>query len=112
MHSFLFPATRYDLVGFTNESGVLAAITRQQFALLEMGAPRAVIEQHLQHEGFLRTKNDDYYSSELGVLLEDLHDENTFLDEQNNILFIDPVVYFEGTDSNFNGKMVFDFPFL
>ncbi|HRO42709.1 MAG TPA: hypothetical protein PL009_07725 [Flavipsychrobacter sp.] len=111
MHSFLFPATRYDLVGFTLDNGMLAAITRQQFAILDKGASREIIEHHLQTHGFVRIKNDDYYSAKLGVLLEDLHDENIFLYEEQNILFIDPVVYFETKDMNLGGNSVFIFPF-
>jgi len=26
--------------------------------------------------GFINTKNNDYYNPELGIILEDLHDEN------------------------------------
>jgi len=43
--------------------------------------------------------------------LEDLHDENIFLDEENHRLFIDPVIYFETLDLLRTRTLVFHFPF-
>jgi len=42
--------------------------------------------------GYTRTRNDDYRNAE-GILVEDLHDENVFIDEADNLLVIDPVIY-------------------
>ena len=86
-------------------------ISEQDFAILYEGAPRAVIENYLQQQGFERIKNDDYYNAAMGVYLEDLHDENIFLDEEKHLLFIDPVIYFETLDLLRTGTMVFHFPF-
>jgi len=57
---------------------MLAVITQQTFAILDKGAPREKVEGYLNEHGFARTKNDDYYHPELGIILEDLHDENVF----------------------------------
>lgn len=35
--------------------------------------------------GFINKKNNDYYSKELGIIVEDLHDENVLTN--NGILF-------------------------
>lgn len=59
----------------------------------------------------MRYKNDDYYNSNLGIVLEDLHDENIFENESGNILFIDPVIYFETKDMNLKDDAIFHFPF-
>ena len=110
-HAFLFPATKYTTVGFTEDEGSFAVITQQPFAILSQGAPREIVENYLNNHGFTRTKNDDYYSKTIGVKLEDLHDENVFLDEEKNLLFIDPVIYFETLDWKLGGKLIFNFPF-
>jgi Ser/Thr protein kinase RdoA (MazF antagonist) len=59
----------------------------------------------------MRTKNDDYYNNDLGIILEDLHDENVFMDENEHLLFIDPVIYLETVDMGLKGKSIFRFPF-
>jgi hypothetical protein len=109
-HAILFPTTKYFTLGFTNVEGNFAVIIQQQFALLTDGAPRSIVEPYLKKHGFIRTKNDDYYNSALGIILEDLHDENIFmLDGQ--VLFIDPVIYFETTDMGLDKNVLFRFPF-
>ncbi len=110
-HAFLFPATRYTTIGFTEDEGSFAVITEQLFAILDKGASREIVERFLNDHGFRRIKNDDYYSTVLGVKLEDLHDENVFLNEEQDILFIDPVIYFETLDLRLGGQLIFHFPF-
>ncbi len=111
LHKFIFPSTRYSVVGFTEENGAFAAITRQPFTTFEKGASRKITEEYLLQQGFKRIKNDDYYNASSGVILEDLHDENIFEDGVGNILFIDPVIYFETKDMDLRGQHIFSFPF-
>lgn len=110
-HAILFPATKYTTVGFTIIDQTFAVIIRQQFALLTEGAVRSTVEPYLNQHGFIRTKNDDYYNSVLGIILEDLHDENVFLLE-GQLLFIDPVIYFETIDMGLDKNVLFRFPFV
>ena len=110
-HAFLFPATKYTSIGFTEANEEFAVITEQTFAILSKGAPRVVVQTYLLSQGFTHFKNDDYYSKTTSVKLEDLHDENVFLDDDGNLLFIDPVIYFETPDLKLGGEMVFHFPF-
>jgi len=110
-HAFFFPSTKYTTVGFTEEDGRFGVITEQSFAILHLGAPRKSVEKFLSQQNFTRLKNDDYYSKSTGVKLEDLHDENVFLDEEGHLLFIDPVVYFETPDLKLGGSNIFHFPF-
>jgi hypothetical protein len=109
-HAILFPATKYSTVGFTSIDQTFAVVIQQQFALLTKGAPRSIVEPYLNKHGFARTKNDDYYNSALGIILEGLHDENVFMLE-GQILFIDPVIYFETTDMALDKNVLFRFPF-
>ncbi len=51
-----------------------------------------LVKEFLSNNGFLNTKNNDYYNPQLGLILEDLHDENVLT--ANDILyFIDTVFY-------------------
>lgn len=109
-HAIFFPATKYATVGFTSIEGTFAVIIQQQFALLTAGASRSTVEPYLNQHGFRRTKNDDYYNPLLGIILEDLHDENIFLLE-GQLLFIDPVIYFETVDMGLDKNVLFRFPF-
>ena len=52
-------------------------------------------------------KNDDCYNRAIGVKLEDLHDENVFLNEEQDILFIDPVISFETLDLRLGESIFF-----
>ncbi len=109
-HAILFPATKYTTIGFTTTEQTFAVLIKQQFALLSEGALRSIVEPYLNRHGFTRTKNDDYYNGALGIILEDLHDENIFLLE-GQLLFIDPVIYFETTDMVHAQNVLFRFPF-
>ena len=79
LHNYFFPDTAYNLLGFTEESkydkNILYAVVEQPFV-----------------KGFLNTKNNDYYNPELGIILEDLHDENV-LTKNDMLMFIDTVFY-------------------
>lgn len=110
-HAILFPATKYTTVGFTTIGETFTVIIQQQFAFLTEGASRSTVEPYLNQHGFSRTKNDDYYNPVLGIILEDLHDENVFLLE-GQLLFIDPVIYFETIDMGLNKNVLFRFPFV
>jgi len=50
------------------------------------------VKSFLLHNGFKNTRNNDYFNPDLGIILEDLHDENVLT--RNGILyFIDTVYY-------------------
>ena len=50
------------------------------------------VKDFLAKNGFSNTRNHDYFNSELGIILEDLHDENVLTN--NGIpFFIDTVFY-------------------
>lgn len=50
------------------------------------------VKEFLTNNGFKNIRNNDYYNEDLGIILEDLHDENVLT--QNGILFfIDTVFY-------------------
>lgn len=51
----------------------------------------------------MNTRNNDYYNPELGIILEDLHDENV-LTRHDILYFIDTVFYL--TDSFWNDDSI------
>jgi Serine/Threonine/Tyrosine Kinase found in polyvalent proteins len=71
---------------------VLYAVVEQPFVKATQKTNLALVKQFMQANGFVNTRNNDYYNPQWGIILEDLHDENVLT--QNNILyFIDTVFY-------------------
>ena len=52
------------------------------------------VKDFMLANGFIHTRNNDYHHPELGIILEDLHDENV-LTEDGVLQFIDTVFYIE-----------------
>lgn len=92
IHNLLFPNTAYKFVGFTlGKEGELRAVLQQRFIEGEQ-ADLADIKEHLSFNGFAHTKRQDYFNTEFGLILEDMHDENVIA--RNDVLFfIDTVFY-------------------
>ncbi len=92
LHNFFFPDTSYNLLGFTKDNGVLFAVVQQTYVSITDNTDLNQVKEFMALNGFKNTRNNDYYNSELGIILEDLHDENVLT--SNGILyFIDTVFY-------------------
>jgi len=50
------------------------------------------VKEFLSVNGFNNNRNNDYINEELGIILEDLHDENV-LTQNEMLYFIDTVFY-------------------
>lgn len=111
IHKALFPSTAYELKGFTEADEQLCAIIEQPWVKVLRGAAKEEVDNYLLPLGFINTKNYDYYHKEFGIILEDLHDENVFIGEERNLLFVDPVIYLETPDLSNRGQNQFHFPF-
>jgi hypothetical protein len=92
LHNYFFPATSYELLGFLENQDKLFAVVKQVYVettattnLLEVGI-------FLNNNGFDLKKNNDYFNNDLGIILEDLHDENV-LTNTDVLFFIDTVFY-------------------
>lgn len=71
---------------------MIYAVVEQPFIKASEKTDLSLVKLFLENNGFLNTKNYDYYNADLGLILEDLHDENVLM--QNGILFfIDTVFY-------------------
>jgi hypothetical protein len=92
LNNFFFPDTAYQLVGFYESEEVLYAVVEQDFIKFDELTELEIVKKFLDENGFVNTRNNDYFNSDLGIILEDLHDENV-LTFQNNLYFIDTVFY-------------------
>ena len=93
LNNYFFPDTAYKLLGFYKSvDDVVYALVEQSFVKATTHTDLEQVKDFLQNNGFENTKNHDYYNPDLGIILEDLHDENVLT--ANDILyFIDTVFY-------------------
>jgi hypothetical protein len=97
IHNLLFKNTTYTLLGFTELDETLFAVLRQSFIESHAQAELADIKQFLAFNGFENTRRNDYFNKELGLILEDMHDENILINS-NTLFFIDTVFYTVSVD--------------
>jgi len=92
LNNLFFPDTSYHLLGFYKDSDVLYAVVEQPFVIANEKTDLNMVKAFLENNGFINKKNHDYYNEELGLILEDLHDENV-LTQNGMLYFIDTVFY-------------------
>jgi hypothetical protein len=94
IHNLLFTDTGYILLGFKVIDKELFAILEQSFIIADEETDLVLVRAFLEQNGFANTKRNDYYNQKLGLILEDMHDENVLV--RNGVLFfIDTVFYIE-----------------
>ena len=71
---------------------ILYAVVEQPFVKANEKTDLNIVKSFLENNGFINKKNHDYYNEELGLILEDLHDENV-LTQDGMLYFIDTVFY-------------------
>ncbi|MBP6038578.1 MAG: hypothetical protein KA523_00100 [Flavobacterium sp.] len=92
LHNYFFPDTAYDLIGFTKDNDILYAVVQQAYVSITANTDLKQVKEFLTLNGFENNRNNDYINRELGIILEDLHDENVLT--RNEVLyFIDTVFY-------------------
>jgi hypothetical protein len=92
VHNYFFPDTAYDLIGFTKDNDILYAVVQQAYVSITATTDLKQVKEFLTLNGFENNRNNDYINRELGIILEDLHDENVLT--RNEVLyFIDTVFY-------------------
>ncbi|NCI49481.1 hypothetical protein GWC95_06070 [Sediminibacterium roseum] len=98
LHNLIFPNTAYSLVGFTKENDALLAVMKQPFIVSDAQVEIDNIKKLLAYNGFENTRRNDYLNKELGLILEDMHDENVLVSSAT-LFFIDTVFYTVSTIS-------------
>jgi putative ubiquitin-RnfH superfamily antitoxin RatB of RatAB toxin-antitoxin module len=93
LNNYFFPDTAYNLIGFyKSDTDVVYALVEQNYIESTQATDLNHVKEFLQANGFDNTRNNDYCNSELGIILEDLHDENV-LTAHEILYFIDTVFY-------------------
>lgn len=92
LHNFIFPNTAYELIGFTKENDSLIAVLKQPFIISDATVDLDDINAFLEFNGFRSTRRHDYEHEGLGLILEDMHDENVLVNSET-LFFIDTVFY-------------------
>ena len=92
LHNLLFPGTAYEFIGFFMGTASIEVVVKQPFIEADATADLETIRQLLAFNGFENTRRYDYLNKALGIILEDIHDENV-LSKDNTLFFIDTVFY-------------------
>jgi hypothetical protein len=92
VHNYFFPHLAYELLGFHLSEGKLHAAVKQPFVKATENTNLNNVMEFLSANGFLNKKENDYYHPGLGIIFEDLHDENV-LTEEGSLQFIDTVFF-------------------
>lgn len=96
LHNYFFPATAYSFLGFKLINTELHAVVKQDFVVATQPTDLDLVRQFLLYNGFQLKKNNDYFNVDLGLIFEDLHDENVLLDK-GILFFIDTIFYITPT---------------
>jgi hypothetical protein len=91
-HNYFFTSTTYELIGFYYDSEQLCAVVKQNYVNVDSLTELENVKRFLNKNNFFIKKNNDYYNSDLDLILEDLHDENV-LTSKETLFFIDTVFY-------------------
>jgi hypothetical protein len=92
IHNFFFPTTAYTFLGFKLIQDELSVVVKQEFIISNENTDLETVKEFLEYNGFKHKRNNDYFNPEIGLIFEDLHDENVL--SYNGILyFIDTVFY-------------------
>ncbi len=92
LHNSIFTNTAYRLDGFLKENDLLYAVLQQPFISADAQADLNDIKKLLAYNGFENNRRNDYINKELGLILEDMHDENVLVNSET-LFFIDTVFY-------------------
>ncbi len=88
----IFPNTAYTLIGFFKAEDVLYGVMKHPFISSDGQAELGNIQKLLAYNVFENTRRNDYFNKELGLILEDMHDENVLV-SSDTLFFIDTVFY-------------------
>ncbi len=92
LHNYYFQDTAYTLLGITEKKGELYSVVEQPFILSTEETDIREVKKIMDENGFFNTRNNDYYSPEHRIVLEDLHDENVLM--KNGIPYFIDTIFF------------------
>lgn len=68
------------------------AVVQQNYVSITAATDLRQVKNFLTKNGFENNRNNDYFNPKLGIIIEDLHDENV-LTKEDIFYFIDTVFY-------------------
>ena len=92
VHNILFPHTIYELLGFIKINKSLYSVVSQDYIASSEKTNIDQVRNYMQSKGFTIKKKNDYLHTELGLIIEDLHEENVLV-RDSTLFFIDTVIY-------------------
>jgi len=92
LHNLIFENTAYTFLGLVKINNELYAVLKQPFIASDAQVDLNDIKKLLDFNGFENSKRNDYFHKELGLILEDMHDENVIVNSET-LFFIDTVFY-------------------
>lgn len=92
IHNYFFKSTLYEFLGFKIIENTLFAVVKQDFILATETTDLKALKSFLEYNQFDHVRNNDYQNAKLGIIFEDLHDENVLCCD-GLLYFIDTVFY-------------------
>jgi hypothetical protein len=94
LHNYFFSDTAYKLLGFHLSNDVIYAVVQQSYVKADSLTDLEKVKNFMAENGFHNNRRNDYKSPELGIIIEDLHDENV-LTNNGLLYFIDTVFFIQ-----------------
>lgn len=92
LHNYFFADTAYDLLGFYLSENTLYAVVQQPYIKADSITDLKEVKKFMAANGFENKRRHDYENESLGLIIEDLHDENV-LTAEGMLHFIDTVFF-------------------
>lgn len=92
LHNYFFADTAYHLLGFYLSEKTLYAVVQQPYIKADSITDLQQVKNFLAVNGFENKRRNDYENLSLGLIIEDLHDENV-LTADGMLHFIDTVFF-------------------
>ncbi len=92
LHNYFFADTAYHLLGFHLSESTFYAVVRQPYIKADSITNLQEVKDFMAANGFENKRRNDYENVNLGLILEDLHDENV-LTADGMLHFIDTVFF-------------------
>ena len=92
LHNYFFADTAYYLLGFHLSNSTFYAVVQQPYIKADRMTNLEEVKDFMSANGFENKRRNDYENVNLGLILEDLHDENV-LTADGMLHFIDTVFF-------------------
>lgn len=92
IHNYFFKSTSYEFLGFKVIDNILFAVVKQDFIIATETTDLTILRSLLEYNNFNLIRNNDYQNDYLGIIFEDLHDENVLCSD-GLLYFVDTVFY-------------------